>query len=184
VNLSLLTEKYKPKSAEEMLRLINRHAKMPIATMVLTCYNNQNKFLPVGVRYTQAEIKEYIVELFTKDTVAGMGKEEEMIAELQERYPQFKFIKSTKFDTEYRVDFAVADSENRCLCGVQVKPESYSHVSDSIKAENEKRNKAFTTQYKAPVIYGYYNNLGGLIIGNIIAHLERFANPDLFKSNK
>lgn len=89
-------------------------------------------------------------------------REENTVKKLRQEYPHIDFRKTDGlFDDKYAVDFEAYHNDT-LLCGIQVKPESYSYVSLGTLETNKQKNKEYYIDFYASV-YTIISSLAGEI---------------------
>lgn len=109
-------------------------------------------------RFTLEQIQEYCYDLFVTKTLRGWRWEQKAIADLNVVLPDCYYLhQETALDEDYSVDIAIVDANtSQHVIGIQVKPDTYTghRYSDNW---NTKQNTKYSRDYKAQVIYLFYN---------------------------
>jgi hypothetical protein len=173
---------HQPKSAAELVSLISSHSLRSCE-----CGNvSRGTLEQFGVwlfdaqqahwgeeRFTLKECSTWIYHLFVTQVFKGVNKEAEACQRLQETLGASLSVEfATPYvDEELRVDLIVYQMR-RLICGIQVKPSSYTYVRESVQRFNERRNARFP----ATVFYLLYDsNDGGLLNIDDVAKQIRAA---------
>ncbi len=164
-----LIRQHGPKSRRELAILIASHSKSPPCECGILSEGTVKDF---GRSLFDAQLKEWKeyrftldqcirweYDLFVVNSLKGNAAEEmakRSICEGLGGPPWYVSESSEEVDNVYRVDLVVCrekDTEGR-VCGIQVKPETYKRMRNSVKKMNEKCND----RWGNPVFYLYYNS--------------------------
>lgn len=158
-----LIRKHKPKTHEELYRLIKKHKQKKCKCGIIShgtiedfgkkLYLAQQKYWK-HKKYTLEQCIKWEYDLFIVQSMKGQCMEEKIKQILQNKITnQYNINESNDYiDDTLRVDLEVKN-KNKTVCGIQVKPISYIKTRKTIKEFNKKSNK----KYHAPVLYIYYD---------------------------
>jgi len=157
-----LIRNHKPKSKEELVKLIKEHSittcncgvisKGTIEQFGKNLYECQQKEWGT-YKYTLQNCIDWEYNLFVLQSLKGNLIEEKGRCALSAALPQFCIEETNNYyDEELRVDLEIKFNK-KPIAGIQIKPESYKYVGNNIKFMNTNRNSL--VDYK--VFYLYYN---------------------------
>lgn len=157
-----LIREHKPKTRTELYELINHHhlsnCKCGIISKGTVEDFGKNLYKAQKTEWKEAKysIKECIqweYDLFVSQSLKGNDLEKKAIQFLNNRIKNFEFSEANGYlDEEIRLDIKIMKN-SKIVGGIQVKPDSYFHVRDSVK----KRNKDSNESFGKPVYYLYYD---------------------------
>jgi len=163
VPIMKLIRKHKPKTPDELKKLIEEHfkydcrcgikSKGTIETFGKNLYEAQKKEWG-KYKYSLEECIEWEYNLFVINSLIGNKMEQEAIKKLKEKLPYLEIKESSdKEDEDFRVDLIVKNG-NEIVCGIQVKPESFNFVRKNVILFNRNANQNFSVD----VYYLFYND--------------------------
>jgi len=105
-------------------------------------------------RYTLAECRRWIFDLFVVKSLKGNKMERKVVAFYKRYLPHLKIVKtSAEEDISFAVDFKVFHGDS-LLYGIQVKPTTYKDMPKNVCDAHKDKQHAFL----APVLIDYYDN--------------------------
>jgi hypothetical protein len=158
-----LIRKHQPKSPKELEEQIKYHfknnckcgikSKGTIEDFGRNLYEAQ--IIEWGkYEYSLEECIEWEYNLFIINSLIGNQMERKAIKLFKEKLPHLEIRESSnKEDEDFRVDLVIKNN-NKIICGIQVKPESFNYVRKSIIYFNKNANQHFSVN----VYYLFYNN--------------------------
>ena len=125
---------------------------------------------------TEEECFKAVVYRVVGETWNGIVlRERNTISKMQNTFPELNFIKkSGEFDFTYAVDFMLYNN-NMLICGVQIKPKSYTYNSpylDRAKVANFKKNKRFSSEFNVPVFTVISSKKGEISDGSVLLKIR------------
>ena len=134
-------------------------------------------------------IKKYVYHRVISQTWDGLNMELILMQDLAYNFTKLNISKTSfEVDHEYCIDIEVRDGDE-ILCGIQVKPLSYQHMSSPhqlrAKQNHYRKNEQYKQKY-APYVYVYYNKATGELLDvqnlfNYIKTLSNSANTQTYK---
>jgi hypothetical protein len=108
-----------------------------------------------------------------------ISRERNTIKTMEQVLPNILFKKTDgEVDYQYGIDYELYEGED-LLCAVQIKPISYQKgfSREIIKAKkaNESKNKKYTEEYQADVLYIYANSKGVIINEDVLSDIRNRA---------
>ena len=108
--------------------------------------------------------EEHIRTRIFEETYRGHVEELKAQKLISEMFPIFDVILSpANHDSSYAIDLEIL-YKGKIIAGVQVKPRSYAQYKNDVTNKtiklNKDKNQAFKDEYKAPVLWYYYDNKG------------------------
>ncbi len=153
---------HKPKSKDELYNLIKFHyeenclcgvkSQGTIEDFGKKLYNAQ--FVKwKKAKYTLKQCIQWEYDLFITQSLKGTRVEKNAKEILQSKLKNFQIIDTVGFvDEELRIDLIIIKHEKE-ICGIQIKPETYNYMKESIKKFNIDAN----TKWGKPVLYLFYD---------------------------
>lgn len=107
---------------------------------------------------TEEDCLNFILIRVIDESYIGIARETHTIKTLESEYPNLNFKHTDPVkDKRYAVDVEVFNSENKLLCGLQIKSEHFSKgkLDAMIQAQhyNLRKHKEYTTSFKVPAYF-------------------------------
>jgi hypothetical protein len=153
---------HKPKSKEELVKLIKSHSQKECSCGIKSQGSIEdfgNNLYDVQIKawgkhkFSLKECINWEYNLFIVQSLKGNHIEEKAKNEMGVKLDPIKIIDAEKYlDEEIRIDLEVR-KKGKLIAGIQVKPSSYHFMRKNVKQMNQYRNSLV----KYPIFYLYYN---------------------------